>query len=278
MSPVRHTEGVVEPSDAPDAAVTVGTAASRAGVTVRTLHHWDEIGLVRPSERSPAGYRLYTASDLARLHRVVIHRELGVSLEETARLLEAPAEEAAEALLRQRDRVRERITRLEGMADALDRMAEARGSGLLLSAEDQVAIFGERWNPDWPEQARRKWGHTAQWAQYTERAAQRTAEDWRRISAGVGALNAELVEALRTGVEPGSERANALAEQHRASIGVYFDCTRSMHVLIGRTYVEDPGFRANHEALAPGLARWLQEVIDANARRHGVDPATATWE
>src|SRR5699024_1197469 len=107
VSPVRHTEGVVEPSDAPDAAVTVGTAASRAGVTVRTLHHWDEIGLARPSERSPAGYRLYTASDLARLHRVVIHRELGVSLEETARLLEAPAEEAAEALLRQRDRVRE---------------------------------------------------------------------------------------------------------------------------------------------------------------------------
>lgn len=274
---MRHTEDVAEPSDTADVAVTVGTAASRVGVTVRTLHHWDEIGLVRPSERSPAGYRLYTASDLARLHRVVIHRELGVSLEETAQLLEAPAEEAADALLRQRDRLRERIARLEEMADALDRMAEARGSGLLLSAEAQVAIFGKRWNPDWPEQARRKWGHTAQWAQYTERSAQRTAEDWRRISAGVEALNADLVEALRAGVEPGSERANTLAEHHRATIGVYFDCTHSMHVLIGRVYVEDPGFRENHEALAPGLAQWLHEVIDANVRRHGVDPATATW-
>lgn len=51
-----------------------------------------------------------------------------------------------------------------------------------------------------------------------------------------------------------------------------------MQVLIGRMYVEDPGFRDNHEALAPGLAQWLHEMIDANARRHGIDPATATWE
>ena len=275
---MRHTEGVAEPSGTSDAAVTVGTAASLVGVTVRTLHHWDEIGLVHPSERSPAGYRLYAPSDLARLHQVVVHRELGVSLEETARLLEAPAEEAADALLRQSDRLRERITRLEGLAGALDRMAEARESGLLLSAEDQVAIFGERWNPDWSEQARRKWGHTAQWAQYTERAAQRTTEDWRRITADVEALNADLIEAMRAGVEPGSERADTLAEQHRASIGVYFHCTHSMQVLIGRTYAEDPAFRENQEALAPGLAQWLHEVIDANARRHGVDPATATWE
>lgn len=257
--------------------MTVGIAASLVGITVRTLHHWDEIGLVRPSERSPAGYRLYTVSDLDRLRRVVAHRELGVSLEETARLLEAPADEAADALLRQRDRLRERITLLEGMAEALDRMAEAREAGLLLSAEEQTVIFGERWDPGWSAQARREWGHTRQWAQYTERSAERTSEDWLRIAADVEALNAELVEALRAGVEPGCERANALAEQHRTSIGVYFPCTHSMHVLIGRTYVEDPGFRENHEALAPGLARWLHEVFDANARRHGVDPATATW-
>nr|WP_275040487.1 TipAS antibiotic-recognition domain-containing protein [Nocardiopsis kunsanensis] len=54
-------------------------------------------------------------------------------------------------------------------------------------------------------------------------------------------------------------------------------CSHSMQMLIGRTYVEDPGFRKNHKALAPGLEQWMHEVIDANARRHGVDPATATW-
>ncbi|MBE2998217.1 MerR family transcriptional regulator [Nocardiopsis sp. HNM0947] len=270
-------EGVSERSDPAQEPVTVGRAASLAGVTVRTLHHWDEIGLVHPSGRSPAGYRLYTAADLSRLHRVVVHRELGLSLEETARLLDAPPEESADALLHQRDRLRARIDRLQGMADALDRLAEARESGLLLSAEDQVAVFGRDWNPDWAQQARTRWGHTEQWAQYTERAAERTADDWRRITAGVEAFNADLAEAVRSGIDPGSERAHTLAERHRASIAEYFDCTRSMHVIIGRMYAEDPGFRDHLESLEPGTADWLRTAIDANARHHGLDPDTATW-
>ncbi|GHC93181.1 MerR family transcriptional regulator [Nocardiopsis terrae] len=257
--------------------MTVGAVASLVGVTVRTLHHWDEIGLAGPSDRTAAGYRLYTSSDVARIHRVLVYRELGVSLEETARLLEADADEATESLLRRRDQLRERIRRLERMADSLDRMAEARQEGILLSAEEQVEIFGEHWQPAWAAGARERWGGTRQWAQFAERAAERTAEDWQRISEDVEALNADLAEALRAEAAPGSERANALAERHRESMAVYFDCTHSMQVILGRMNLEDPGFRSHYEGIEPGLAVWLSEVIDANARAHGVDPETATW-
>lgn len=259
-------------------AMTVGAVASLVGVTVRTLHHWDEIGLAVPSDRTAAGYRLYTTADIARIHRVLVYRELGVSLEETARLLDADADEAAESLLQQRDRLRERIRKLERMADSLDRMVEARQEGVLLSAEEQVEIFGENWQPSWSAGARERWGDTPQWAQFAERSAERTAEDWQRIAETVEALHADLSEALRDGVEPGSERADALAERHRGSMGVYFDCTHSMQVIIGRMSVDDPAFRANYEAIEPGLAVWLRDSIDANARAHGIDPETATWE
>ena len=68
--------------DAIDAdGLTVGQVSTRLGVTVRTLHHWDEIGLAPPSLRTYAGYRLYTADDLERLHRIVVYRELGLGLE-----------------------------------------------------------------------------------------------------------------------------------------------------------------------------------------------------
>ncbi|MFE1170370.1 MerR family transcriptional regulator [Nocardiopsis sp. NPDC058789] len=259
-------------------AMTVGAVASHVGVTVRTLHHWDEIGLAAPSERSAAGYRLYTTADVARIHRVLVYRELGVSLEETAQLLEADAEKATEALLQQRDRLRERIRKLGRMADALDRMAGARQQGVLLTAEEQVAIFGADWRPSWAAQARERWGDTRQWAQFAERAAERTAEDWRRVAKEVTALNADLVEAVRTGIEPGSEEANDLAERHRGSMGVYFDCTHSMQVILGQTNVADAGFRAHYDGLAPGLALWLRDSIDANARSHGIDPEKAVWE
>ncbi|WP_253799061.1 MerR family transcriptional regulator [Nocardia amikacinitolerans] len=260
-----------------DGDLTVGAVASLVGVTIRTLHHWDSIGLVHPSERTDAGYRRYTAADLARIHRVLVYRELGVPLGDIAALLDAQAADALAALRTQRDQLRERGAHLRRMGDALDRMIEARESGILLSAEEQVAIFGEHWQPSWAAEARDRWGDTVQWAQYAERAAGRTAEHWQQIAEDVDALHTELGAALRAGVMPGSEQANALAERHRASLGVYFDCTHSMHVCLGRTYATDPGFATFYDGIETGLSAWLRDIIDANARANGVDPDSATW-
>ncbi|RDI46719.1 DNA-binding transcriptional MerR regulator [Nocardia mexicana] len=255
----------------------MGDVASRLGVTVRALHHWDAIGLARPSGRTRSGYRLYTDADLARIHRVLVYRELAVPLDEIASLLDASATDALASLRTQRDQLRERVARLQQMGDALDRMIEARRSGILLSAEEQLAIFGRDWRPEWAEEARELWGDTAEWAQYAERAANRTAEDWRQISDDVEVLNADLAAAHRAGVAPGSDEANALAERHRASIGAHFDCTHSMQVCLGRRFIADPDFAAFYDSLEPGLTLWFRDIIDANARAHGVDPESATW-
>jgi DNA-binding transcriptional MerR regulator len=257
--------------------LTVGAAASHAGVTVRTLHHWDAIGLVRPSQRSTAGYRLYSAADVARIHRVLIYRELGMPLENIGELLDAATIDATEPLRQQRAQLLDRIARLQGMVAAVDRMIEAADTGILLSAEEQVAIFGEQWQPSWTAEARDRWGNTPQWAQYAERAASRSAADWQEVADGVAALDRDLARAKQAGVSPGSEQANALAERHRASIGAYFDCTVSMHVCLGRKYATEPGFAAYYDGIEPGLSGWLRDIIDANARAHGVDPHTATW-
>jgi DNA-binding transcriptional MerR regulator len=268
-------------SAAPDAVppdgLTVGGAASVVGVTVRTLHHWDEVGLARTSQRTSGGHRLYDAADVARLQRVRLYRELGVPLADIAALLDAPADDAEGSLRRQRDQVREHIRRLERSADALDRLIEARQSGVLLSPEEQVAIFGADWRPSWQLGARERWGDTAQWAQHAERSADRSPEDWRRIVADVDALHADLAAAVRGGVRPGSEEANSLAERHRASVSAYFDCTHSMHVCLGSTYITDAGYRSFYDGVAPGLAGWLRDAINANARSYGVDPETASW-
>ncbi|SKC76082.1 MerR family transcriptional regulator [Krasilnikoviella flava] len=266
------------PVPAPDAdGLTVGATARAAGITVRTLHHWDAVGLVRPSARTPAGYRVYTASDLARVHRVALYRELDVPLEEIRALLDAP-EGADASLRRQRDLVRERQRRLGHAADALDRLVEARERGVLLPPEEQVALFGDRWQPTWAAGARERWGDTDQWAQFAERAAERTPEQWQAVATEAEAVLAALADAMGRGVRPGSDEADTLAERHRASLGAYFDVTHAMHVVIARMYASEADFAANHDAYRPGLTAWLREVVDANARAHGVDPATATWE
>lgn len=257
--------------------LAVGATASLAGVSVRTLHHWDAVGLVRPSERTHGGYRLYTAADVVRIHRVLIYRELGLPLERIGEILRTPAADATAPLRNQRAELAEHIVRLQDMVNALDRLITATDSGLLLSAEEQVEIFGTHWQPNWVAEARHRWGNTAQWAQYAERSAGRTAQDWRQIADSSSALNTDLAAAKRIGTNPGSTEGNALAERHRAAIGEYFHCTHSMHVCLGRMYVADPGFTDYYDTIEPGLTRWLRDIIDANARDHGVNPTTATW-
>jgi MerR family transcriptional regulator, thiopeptide resistance regulator len=257
--------------------LTVGAAAAHAGVTVRTLHHWDAIGLVCPSERTPGGYRLYTAADVTRIHRVLIYRELGLPLESIGELLDAPMSDTAASLRQQRAQLLEHVSRLHQMVAAVDRMIEAADAGILLSAQEQVAIFGSDWQPSWVTGAHDRWGHTPQWAQYAERAAGRTAQDWQRIAHRVKALDHDLASAKRAGVESGSEQANALAQRHRASINEYFHCTASMHVCLGKTYATNPDYAAHYEAIEPGLSSWLRDIIDANARAEGIDPDTASW-
>lgn len=117
-----------------------------------------------------------------------------------------------------------------------------RGTGRDLRRALAAVLVGE---------ARARWGDTAQWAQYAERAAGRTAEHWQRIAETVDALNAELAAALRAGVVPGSERADSPAERHRASMDFFFGCTHSMHVCLGRMYADDPGFAASTTPSSP---------------------------
>lgn len=271
-----HTGGVHE-ADPEEDGWTVGTAAAAVGVTVRTLHHWDAVGLVRPSRRSPAGYRLYSPDDVARLRRVQVYRDVDVPLEQIPALLGAPAEEAARALLGLRDRVRERADRLRSVADALDRLAEARDGGLPLSEAEQAALFGAGWTPEHVAGARRRWGDSEQWAEHAERAAGRTREDWDRLAREADAVQADLAAACRAGLDPAGDEARALAERHRAMLAASFDCTHAMHVCLGRMFVDDAGFAEHFDALAPGLARWLRDAVEANARAHGVDPERATW-
>ncbi|GLJ79564.1 MerR family transcriptional regulator [Microbacterium imperiale] len=258
--------------------LTVGQTAARLAITVRTLHHWDEIGLAPASSRTDAGYRLYTAADIERLHRVIVYREIGLGLDQIRAVLDEPGVEPLAALRTQRDDVSQHLDRLRHLRTGLDRMIEAHERGVLLTAEEQAVIFGPDWNPDWPAMARRRYGHTPQWQQYAERAATRTPDQWRDVTAAMTDVDLELGAALDAGVQPGSAEADRLVERHRDAIGAFFPVTRSMQVCLGRMYEADPAFTAHYEDIRPGLTSWLRRSIDASARAHGIDPDAATWE
>ncbi|MFB7448229.1 MerR family DNA-binding transcriptional regulator [Streptomyces sp. NPDC056194] len=122
--------------------LTVGRVAELAGVSVRTLHHYDEIGLVQPSARTSAGYRAYAAGDVERLREVLAYRRLGFGLREIADLVDDPTTDAVAHLHRLRGLLLDQRDRAAAMVTAIDRELEARAMGIRTTPEEQLKLFG----------------------------------------------------------------------------------------------------------------------------------------
>ena len=249
---------------------TVGELARLAGVTVRTLHHYDRIGLVRPSERTAAGYRSYDVHDLDRLQQVLLYRELGFPLEEVATLLDDPDADPAAHLRRQHRLLRDRLERTQAMVAAVEKEMEARQMGISLTPEERFEVFGDGFSDERQAEAEERWGDTEAWAQSQRRTAAYTKEDWIRIKDETDDVHRRFAEALRAGVPADSEQAMDVAEEHRQHITRWFyDCPPPMHAGLGRMYVEDERFTAHYDEVAPGLAQYVSTAVQANAARQG---------
>ena len=247
---------------------SVGQVAGLAGVTIRTLHHYDEIGLLSPSGRSSAGYRIYEESDLRRLQQILFYRELGFTLEEIATIVNDPRTDTVGHLRRQRGLLIARIERLSAMVTAIEHEMEAKMRGIRLAPEERFEVFGNFKPEDYAEEAQQRWGNTEAYRQSQRRVATYNKEDWLKIKAEEEEVRASLAAAFAAGSGPDSEEVMAAAEAHRQHISRWFyECSYDVHRSLTDMYVNDERFRANCDALAPGLAQFIRDAAHANADR-----------
>ncbi|MGM7669659.1 MerR family transcriptional regulator [Microbacterium sp. A93] len=275
---LRRRHGATHPEVA---LMTVGETASTTGVTVRTLHHYDQIGLVCPAARSSAGYRLYAPEDVERLQQVVAYRRLGLGLEDIAAALDSstgpegdPSAEGAgrrRALERQRELVEEKITELSRLLAALDTALEKDMKDLDLTETEMRELFGDAYTERFEEyqaEARDRWGQTEAWAESQRRTAAYTQADWERISAETEENNRLILAAMDAGQPADSDQAMDAAEAARVHLDRwFFPVDGEFHRNLGDMYVQDPRFAKTYGDLRPGLSQYLRDAIHANADR-----------
>ncbi|QQC90641.1 MerR family transcriptional regulator [Streptomyces alfalfae] len=249
---------------------SVGQVAGFAGVTVRTLHHYDEIGLLTPGGRSHAGHRRYSDDDLDRLQQILFYRELGFPLDQVAVLLDDPDADPRAHLRRQHELLTARIARLQEMAAAVETAMEAKKMGIDLTPEEKFEVFGDFDPEQHADEAERRWGDTEAYRESRRRTASYTKDDWKRINDEFAALHARVGDLLAQGFAPDSPEAMDAAEEHRRFIsGHHYACSYEMHAGLGEMYVGDERFTAFYESIRPGLAGYLRDAILANAARNG---------
>jgi MerR family transcriptional regulator, thiopeptide resistance regulator len=247
---------------------TVGEVARLAHISVRTLHHYDRIGLLTPTGRSPAGYRLYSEADLHRLRRVLFYRELEFGLDEIAEILADPTAGTDDHLRRQHRLLRQRRARDEALLAAIEKEMEARKMGISLTPEEQFEIFGTDRLDEYAEEARERWGDTGAWQESQRRSAAYTKEDWIAIKAEADASINGFAGALRTGEPASGQVAMDLAEAHRQHLTRWFyDCSYEMHRGLANLYASDARHTAPYDEIEPGLSFYVRDAILANADR-----------
>ncbi len=248
--------------------MTVGDVARLAAISVRTLHHYDEIGLLSPSERSRAGYRLYNDDDLAMLQQVLFYRELGFSLDEIRHVMADPGFDRLEALASQRRMLAEKAASLHHMIEAVDRAIDGAQKGITMDREEMFEVFGDFDPAEYEEEVQERWGETDAYKESARRTKRYTKDDWARFKAENEQIGTGTAALMDAGVPADDPRAMDLAEQARLQIDKWFyPCSREMHVGLAEMYIADPRFTATYEKIHVGMAQYWHDAILANAKR-----------
>src|SRR3954469_24774010 len=233
---------------------TVGALAEASGLTVRALHHWDEIGLLRPAERSAAGHRRYSEDDVLRLYRIVALRGLGLSLEQVGEALDREGPDLRGAVAAHLARVEEEVAhvrdlrrRLRGILDAFDRLGEPSTDQIIDAIE--VMTMSERY-------------YTAE--QLDQLAARRNAlgeqgmakaqQDW-------ADLIAEMDAEREAGTDAADPRVQALADRWQALIQAFTGGDPGITASLKRMYDEEGAPKASRGALSPELTEYVGRVM-----------------
>lgn len=249
---------------------TVRQLADLARISVRTLHHYDDIGLLKPAFLGNNGYRYYEEPQLYRLQQVLMYREFGLVLDEIKTLVDAPDFDIAAALKAHRERLVARLKQDEELVRVIDDTLARIGGGSTMddtlynwnSPEKQAeyeAWMVERYGPqaeEWLAQSRKRFDAM-------DEAGRQAAMDRLKV------LEGDLVEAFRRGLPADSAILKPLLDRHREWVGYMWnqDCPPGAYGHLADTYLGHPDFVARFDALAAGFAQWLPEAMKAYARR-----------
>ena len=235
---------------------TVHEVSVLSGVSVRTLHHYDAIGLLKPTKVTEAGYRLYDDRALERLHSILLFRELQFPLREIKTILDNPDFDRKAALTQQIRLLELQKEHIEGLILSAREMMNNGGDTMSFTAFDKSEM------EQYAAEAKKRWGGTEAYRQSQKKSPEEQAASGGDMLAIFGEFGA-----IRT-ADPASREAQALAEKLQRFITAhYYDCTKEILGSLGQMYVADERFRENIDrAGGPGTAEFVSRAIDIYCR------------
>lgn len=238
---------------------TVKQLSRLAGVSVRTLHHYDAIGLLQPERTRKNGYREYGEPELLLLQQVLFFRELEFPLTEIKKIIQSPNFDLVQALADQKRLIEIKRKRLAGLVKTIEETIKKLHKEKNMEDQELYASFSKEEGDKYAEEARQRWGHTDAYKQSQERVKKMTKEDWARISKKSDEIMKGLVANMGNG--PDSAEVQALISRHYDSLRNFYEPSLEMYRGLGEMYVADSRFAAHYEKYAPDMAAFMCQAI-----------------
>lgn len=238
---------------------TVKTVSELAGISIRTLHHYDVIGLLRPGRATTSGYRIYTEADLERLQQILFLRELGFRLQEIKETIDSPGFDRKQALLDHKQVLLAQQNRLGQLIRTIDRTIEAMERGIPMNGKDMFDGFDPA---KYEEEARRQWGNSPAWAESQQRTKKYTRADWDTIQREGKGIEQRIASLMHHGPSH-PEVQEWIGKHHKLINDRFYTCTTEIYRGLGDLYVQDERFAAHYEKIKPGMAKFMQAAIHA---------------
>jgi DNA-binding transcriptional MerR regulator len=240
-------------------AYTISQLANMAGVSVRTLHHYDQIGLLRPSSRTAAGYRQYERQDLLRLQQILFYKELDVPLDEIHSILDNPDFDPVHALVQHRERLGQQVARLTRLLHTIDKtLARLTEDDMTLTDEELYAGFT-------PEQRERYEREAAEMYDpelvkiANQRVRKLTKQQWQAVKDEGDTVTRAIAKLADT--PPESPEVQTLIARHHAWIENFYPASAEMYRGLGQLYTEHDEFRAFYGKYRLGLADFMRAAM-----------------
>ena len=240
----------------------ISDVAKLTGVTVRTLHYYDEIGLLKPGEVTEAGYRVYNDTDLEVLQQILFFRELDFSLEDIRKIMQNPAYEKESALRKQKELLLQKRSRLDSLISLVDKTLKGE-QDMSFQQFDMTKI--EEARKQYAAEAKQRWGDTAAYAEYEKKSDRYSAAQQKMLDVEGARILSEF--GRNRSLAPDSAEAQALVERWQAYItSNFYTCTKEILSCLGQMYVGDERFTQHIDQYGAGTAAFMAAAIEIYTR------------
>lgn len=236
----------------------ISEVAKLSGITVRTLHYYDEIELLKPSETTEAGYRMYSSEDLERLQQILFFRELDFPLNEIKEIMLNPNYDKNEALNKHKEFLIEKRKRIDGLITLIDKTIKGDNNMSFKEFDNSKIEENKR---KYAEEVKNRWGNTNAYKEYEKKTSSYDGNSWNEINEGMVEILKEFADNREE--DPNSDIIQSLVEKWQSYItSNFYNCTKEILSCLGLMYIGDERFKENIDKYGEGTAEFMAKAIE----------------